>query len=141
MVLRVSGFFFKSIAQAMILLRSETWVVTPYMGKAMGGFHNQVVRWFMGRLSQRTQDRKFTYNLAAIAREDSGFLTMEKYIRWHQNTDAQYIATRSLLDLCEGSERAPGARVGTQWWNQAGLNLERDREVSEVATERDREEE
>ena len=29
---------------------------------------------------------------------------------------AHYIATRSLLDLCEGSERAPGAQVGIRWW-------------------------
>ena len=30
----------------------------------------------------------------------------------------QYIATRSLLDLCEGSERAPGAQVSMRWWEQ-----------------------
>ena len=39
---------------------------------------------------------------------------MEQYIRQQQNTVAQYIATQSLLNLCEGSEIAPGARVGMQ---------------------------
>ena len=33
---------------------------------------------------------------------------MEDYIRRLQNTVAQYIATRSLLDLCEGSEKGYG---------------------------------
>ena len=33
------------------------------------------------------------------------------------------IATRSLLDLYEGSERAPGARVRMCWWEQSGINL------------------
>ena len=44
----------------------------------------------------------------ATAREEAGFLTMEEYIRRRQDTVTQYIATQSLLDLCEGSERAPG---------------------------------
>ena len=57
------------------------------------------------------------------AREKAGFLTMEEYIRQRQNTVAQYIATRSLLDLCDGLERAPGAQVGMWWWYQAGLDL------------------
>ena len=51
-----------------------------------------------------------------MAREESGFLKMEEYIRQCQNMVAQYIAARSLLDLCEGSERAQGARVGMRWW-------------------------
>ena len=48
--------------------------------------------------------------------ELAGFLTMEEYIRRLQNMVAQYIDTRSLLDLCEGLDRAPGARVGMPWW-------------------------
>ena len=59
-----------------------------------------------------------------------GFLTMEEYIRRRQKTVAQYIATRSLLDLCEGLERAPGVRVGMWWWEQAGLDLDEAREAA-----------
>ena len=66
-----------------------------------------------------------------------GSLTVEYYIRWHQNTVVNYISTRSLLDLCEGSERALGARVGMRWWEQAGLNLVGAREAAEAAAERD----
>ena len=35
---RVSGFFFKSVVQFVILLGAETWVVTPCMGPALGDF-------------------------------------------------------------------------------------------------------
>ena len=28
-----------------------------------------------------------------------------------------------MLDLCEGSERAPGERVGMRWREQAGIEL------------------
>ena len=48
---------------------------------------------------------------------------MEEYVRRCHNTVAYYIATRSLLDLCEGSERSPWARVGMWWWEQAGIDL------------------
>ena len=34
---RVSSFFFKAVIQAVLLFQEETWVVTPRMGKAMGG--------------------------------------------------------------------------------------------------------
>ena len=31
---RVYGFFFKAVVQAVLLFSSETWVVTPRMGRA-----------------------------------------------------------------------------------------------------------
>ena len=34
---RVSGFFFKSIVQAVLLFGAYTWVVTPHMGWVLGG--------------------------------------------------------------------------------------------------------
>ena len=63
------------------------------------------------------------YISAAAAREAAGFLTMEEYIRRIQNTVAQYITTRSLLDLCEGLERDPGERFDMRWWKQEGVDL------------------
>ena len=41
-----------------------------------------------------------------------------------QNTVAQYIATRPILDLCERSVLRPGVRVSWRWWEQDGLDLE-----------------
>ena len=74
--------------------------------------------------------------MAAVAREASGFLMMEEYVRRSQNTVAHYIDTRSLLDLCEGLESATGARFGMRWWEQAGLYIAGAREAAaEVAEE------
>ena len=59
---------------------------------------------------------------------------MEEYVRRSQNTVAQYLATRSMLDLCEGLERDPGARVGMRWWEQEEIDLAGSREAaSEMA--------
>ena len=78
-------------------------MVTPCMGKALGGFQAPVVIQLTGWIIWRTPDWKWIYTSAATAQEEEGFLTMEDYIRRSQKTVAQYIATRSLLDLCEGS--------------------------------------
>ena len=120
---RVSGRFFKAVVQAVLLLGLDTWVVTPFTGKALGRFQTQVMRRLTGRLPRKPPDGNCTYISAGTAREEAGLLTMEEYIRRHQNAVAHYIATRSLLDMCEGSERAQGARLGMRWWEQAGLNL------------------
>ena len=42
-----------------------------------------------------------------------------------QNTVAQYIATRPIMDLCERSTWRPGSKVSQRWWEQAGIDLER----------------
>ena len=34
---RVSGFFSKSVVQAVLLSDAETWVVSPCMGRVLGG--------------------------------------------------------------------------------------------------------
>ena len=89
----VSGFFFKAVIQAVLLFGAETWVATPCMGKALGGFQTQVKRRLTGQLLWRKTEGKRRYNSAAVAREAAGFLTIEEYVRRRQNTVAQYIAT------------------------------------------------
>ena len=36
---RVSGFILKHTVQAVLLFGLETWKVTPFMGKTLGGVH------------------------------------------------------------------------------------------------------
>ena len=85
-----------------------------------------------GRPPRQNPDGMWTYTSAATAREEAGFQTMEEYILLRNTTVSQYIDTRSLLDLCEVSERAPGARVGMQWWDQEGINMAGARKAAEV---------
>ena len=68
---RVSGLFFKTVVQAVLLLGVETWVVTPITGKALGGIHTQVARRLMGRIPWRTPGGRWRYTLAEAAREDA----------------------------------------------------------------------
>ena len=82
----------------------------PPHGQGPGeGAQAQVARRLTGQLLRRTPNGKWKYTSAAMAREEAGVLVVEEYIMRCQSTVAQYIATRSLLDLCEELERAPGA--------------------------------
>ena len=60
---------------------------------------------------------------------------MDEYIWPRQNTAAQYIDTRSLPDLCEGTERPPREHVCMRWWDQADINLEGARVLAVVGVE------
>ena len=46
---------------------------------------------------------------------------METYVSCHHNTVAQFIATRTIMDLCLVSERCPGSRMAKQWWEDDGM--------------------
>ena len=64
---------------------------------------------------------------------------VETYIARRQNTVAQYIATRPIMDLCLTEVRRPGARVLKRLWEQDGIDIEGIKEaawVEETDTER-----
>ena len=56
--------------------------------------------------------------------KEAGLTEVGKSILNRQNTVAQYIATRPLLDLCEGASARAGTRVPLRWWNQKGIDWE-----------------
>ena len=55
----------------------------------------------------------------------AGFTDVRTSINRRQNTVAQYIATRPLLDLCKGATQQGGARVTMRWWGQKGIDWEK----------------
>ena len=97
--------------QAVLLFRVETWVLTPRMDLALNNFHLRVVRRLTGRQPGRRGDRSWTYPTLEEAMGEAGSEGVRKSVTRRQNMVAQYIATRPILDLCERSNRLPGARV------------------------------
>ena len=72
---------------------------------------------------------------------EAGFEGIREYITRRQNTVAQYISMRPILDLHERSARRPGDRVSWRWWEQAGLDLEGvKKRATDAAADSDREE-
>ena len=58
------------------------------------------------------------------------FKEIGTYVTRRQNTVAQYIAAQTILYLCEQSAWRPGVWVSWRWWDQYGLDLERETERS-----------
>ena len=59
------------------------------------------------------------------AMKEAGFKDIRMSINNRQNTVAQYISTRSLLNLCKGTNQIGGARVSRRWWDQKGIDWEK----------------
>ena len=56
--------------------------------------------------------------------QEAGFEGIRKATTRRQNTVAQYIATRPIMDLCERGTQRPGERVSWRWWEQEGVEPE-----------------
>ena len=113
---RVSRFFFKSVIQLVFFFGAETWVVTPRMGRVLGVFHEQVAQQLTRRIPRQWVCGKWEYTSAEAERMETRFDIIETYIRRIHNTYVQYIATRSLLEISEATERKRGVQVGMRWW-------------------------
>ena len=74
----------------------------------------------------------------AAAMTEAGFEDIGTYVTRRQNTVAQYIVTRPILDLCDWYAWRTGVWVSQRWWEQDRFYLERAKERS--STESDGEE-
>ena len=113
---RISGTFFKAVVQQVLLFGAETWVLTPRIERALDSFMHGAAQRIMGRQPWIGWDGKWYYPSLAGAMKEAGFTEIKKSITNRQNTVAQYIATRPLLDLCEQTTRRGGARVSRRWF-------------------------
>ena len=69
--------------------------------------------------------------------EEAGFEELGIYIQKRQNTFAQYIAMRPILDLCERSVWSPVPCIFRRWREHEGINLGGVRKWAAVATDRE----
>ena len=71
-----------------------------------------MVQQLTGQIERQRSYGRWEYTLTEAARVEAGFELMETYIWQRQNAVTQYIATRSLLVLCEAAERKWGGTGG-----------------------------
>ena len=108
---KVSGYFYKAVAQAVLLFGAETWVLAPRMERALDRFHHKAAQRITERQPRIRGDERWDYPPLAEAMGEAGFKGIRNSVTRSQNTIAQYIATQPVLDLCERYTRRPGARV------------------------------
>ena len=143
---KVSRAFYIAVTQAVFLFGSEAWILTSRMEKALDSFHSRVARKITGRQPRRRKDGRWIYPPLAGIMKEKGMVGIKNSILWRQNTVAQFIATRPILDLCEQATRRLGARMSRRWWEQTGIDLKGAQEkaaaaAAETETEADSESE
>ena len=111
------------MVQAVLLLGSETWVLTPWYGKTLAEFHHHAARRMAGMGPKRHLEGTWVYLLIGVALTMVGLEEIGVYIARRQNMVAQYIATRPIIDLCLAEERNPGMRLFKRCWEQLALNI------------------
>ena len=98
---KVSRSFYTAVTQQVLLFEAETWVLTRKMYSALDAFQGRVTRQLTGRQPLRGRDGRWFYLSLAGAIKKAGVMRMRMSILRRQNTVAQFIATRPILDLCE----------------------------------------
>ena len=121
------------MTQQVLLFGAETWVLTVKMEAALDDFQGRVARRLTGRILRRGTDGKWRYPPLAGATKDAGIVRARTSVLRRQNTVAQFVATRPILALCEGTERRGGTRVLQRWWEQPGIDWRLAREKNERA--------
>ena len=104
------------VFQVVLVFGLETWVVNPWLEHSLAGFHRRAVQQmaFMG--TERQFNSTWVYPpiglvLVTVVLEEIGV-----YITRRQNTVAQYIMTRPIMDLCLAAERRLRMRLSRRWW-------------------------
>ena len=88
-------------------------------------FIHGAARRLTGRQPRRGRDGQWSYPSLEGSKKDARLNDVRTSINRRQNTVAQYIATRPLLDLCEGATQREGERVTLRWWGQTGIYWEK----------------
>ena len=112
---RTLGKIYLVVVQAVLLYGSETWVLTPHMQRVLGGFHHRVARRLTRKKTRKVRDGGWVYPPLEDLMVEAGLQEVETDISHRQNTVAQYIVTRTIMDLCLLAKRRPGPRVTMRW--------------------------
>ena len=134
---KVLGNFLKAAVQVLLLFGADTWVLTPRMERALSSFKHRVAQRLTGRHPRSRGDGSWYYPPMEVEMLEAGFEEIGAYITRKQNTVAQYITTRPIMDLYEKSVRRLGAWVSRRWWYQEGLDLEGEKEISDLESDRE----
>jgi Reverse transcriptase (RNA-dependent DNA polymerase) len=119
---RVCGMFYKAVVQSVLLYSCETWVITSQVLDVLKGFHHRMARRLSGKRPYfLPAERKWVYPPIMEALEEAGLFSIEHYISVRQNTLADNVATRPILELCRESEWLSGSARRTLWWTQQDL--------------------
>ena len=77
----------------------------------LGGFHHRVARRLTGKKSRKGRDGGWVYPPLEDKMAEAGVQGVDTYVSCLQNTVVQYIATRTIMELCLAVKQSPGTIV------------------------------
>ena len=102
---RTTGTFYKAVVKVVLLFGSEMWLMTPQIGRTLGGFQHRVARQLAGIQPQKNVEGVWEYQPFEQVMLVAGLKDVDMYVLHLQNTIAKYIATRPILEMCLEAER------------------------------------
>ena len=86
---KVSGIFYKAVAQAVMLFRAETWVLSSRMEWDLDSFQHRVAQRITRKQPWIQADGNWEYLPLDEAMGEAGFEGIRKLVTMRQNTVAQ----------------------------------------------------
>ena len=111
-----------TVVQALILFGSNTWVLTLWLEKALEGFRHLAAGLMAGMGPKRHPERTWLYPPIGAALAMVELEEIRVYITRLQNTVAQYISTRPIMDLYLAAEQKWGIRLSRRLWEHPTLD-------------------
>ena len=118
-----AGGFYVAVVLTVLLFGSKTLVPTPPLEKALAGFHHRAEGWMDGMGPKCQPDRMWLYSPIGAAMVMVGLEEIGVYIARLQNTVAQYISTRTIMNLFLAAERNPGMHLSRKCWEQPAIGI------------------
>ena len=114
---RVRGMFYKATVQSVLLLGSETWVLSPATLQRLEGFHVKAARRMIGLPPKKVGGSWVlpkTKNVLAAA----GLHTIEHYVQVRRAHILKWVEGRLILNLCRSAERRHTTTPHLYWREQ-----------------------
>jgi hypothetical protein len=119
---RTLAMFYKAIVELTLLYGSDTLNVSVKVFKALGGFHHWVARRLSGRMPcYLHSEDQWVYPPIEGALASTGLVAIEESVTARQNRLADHIATRPILELCQGEGRLSSSARWRYWWERVAV--------------------
>ena len=93
---------YKAVVQAVLLYRSESWVVTGAMMMVLEGFHQRTALKIAGMTARKRDDGEWEWSSVDVALEFTRIWLIREYVRKRQATIVEYLAGIRIYELFTG---------------------------------------
>ena len=115
----MSSSFYRAVVQVILLYGSETWVILASIAKRIEGMHTEFLNIVTGNRVKILGDGTWEKPGVEVIREAAGTQSDRVCIEQRQATVTQWVALRSLFEVCSRETRYKrGEQRRKAWWRQ-----------------------